>query len=180
MGSTVKDWPDWWEWELEFTSHLEKRMEDRDFTELDLRAMLERAESYRSSVVEERWMVSTRHRGAEWAVIVEPDSNAQLLIVVPAYPVKGSCMKDRYLEVTFRKGKPLAAYLYLPRSVGAKSTRTEEALPGVLVDFSASGEPIGLEIITLTSVTVSQINVVLSKLGLAAISPEELAPLQAA
>ena len=46
MGSTVKDWPDWWEWELEFTSHLEKRMEDRDFTELDLRAMLERAESY--------------------------------------------------------------------------------------------------------------------------------------
>ena len=45
MGSTVKDWPDWWEWELEFTSHLEKRMEDRDFTELDLRAMLERAES---------------------------------------------------------------------------------------------------------------------------------------
>ena len=89
MGSTVKDRPDWWEWELEFTSHLEKRMEDRDFTELDLRAMLERAESYRSSVVEERWMVSTRHRGAEWAVIVEPDSNAQLLIVVTAYPVKG-------------------------------------------------------------------------------------------
>jgi hypothetical protein len=37
-----------------------------------------------------------------------------------------------------------------------------------------------LEIITPTSVTVSQINVVLSKLGLAAISPEELAPLQAA
>ena len=89
-------------------------------------------------------------------------------------------MKDRYLEVTFRKGKPLAAYLYLPRSVGAKSTRTEEALPGVLVDFSASGEPIGLEIIIPASVTVSQINVVLSKLGLAAVSPEELAPLQAA
>jgi uncharacterized protein YuzE len=89
-------------------------------------------------------------------------------------------MKDRYLEVTFRKGKPLAAYLYLPRSVGAKSDRTEEAFPGVLVDFSANGKPIGLEIITPTSVTVSQINVVLTKLGLAAISPEELAPLQAA
>lgn len=85
-------------------------------------------------------------------------------------------MKDRYLEVTFRKGKPLAAYLYLPRSVGAKSARTEEALPGILVNFSASGEPIGLEIITPTSVTVSQINVVLAKFCLAAISPEELAP----
>ena len=89
-------------------------------------------------------------------------------------------MKDRYLEVTFRKGKPLAAYLYLPRSVGEKSARTEEALPGVLVDFAASGAPIGLEILAPASVTVSQINVVLSTLGLAAISPEELAPLQAA
>ena len=89
MGSTVTDWPDWWEWELEFTSHLEKRMEDRDFTELDLRAMLERAECYRSSIVEGRWMVSTRHRGAEWAVVVEPDSTACLLVVVTAYPVKG-------------------------------------------------------------------------------------------
>ena len=59
MGFTVKDRPDWWEWELEFTSHLEKRMDDRDFTELDLRAMLERAESYRPSVVAERWMVRT-------------------------------------------------------------------------------------------------------------------------
>jgi len=37
-----------------------------------------------------------------------------------------------------------------------------------------------LEILAPASVTVSQINVVLSTLGLAAISPEELAPLQAA
>jgi hypothetical protein len=48
------------------------------------------------------------------------------------------------------------------------------------VDFAASGAPIGLEILAPASVTVSQINVVLSTLGLAAISPEELAPLQAA
>jgi len=36
--------PDWWEWELELT-HLEKRMEDREFAEVDLRAMLEQAEA---------------------------------------------------------------------------------------------------------------------------------------
>lgn len=89
MGSTVTDWPEWWEWELEFTSHLEKHMEDRDFTELALRAMLERAESYRPSVVAARWMIRTRHRGEEWAVIVEPDSNAQFLVVITAYHVKG-------------------------------------------------------------------------------------------
>lgn len=89
MSCIVTGWPDWWEWELEFTSHLEKRMEDRDCTELDLRTMLERAESYQPSVVAARWVVRTRHRGAEWVVIVEPDSNAQLLVVVTAYPVKG-------------------------------------------------------------------------------------------
>jgi hypothetical protein len=35
------EWPTWWEWEIEITSHLETRMEDRDFTEIDLRQMLE-------------------------------------------------------------------------------------------------------------------------------------------
>lgn len=54
---------------------LKDAMEDRDFTELELRAMLERAESYRPSVVAARWIIRTRHRGAEWAVIVEPDSS---------------------------------------------------------------------------------------------------------
>ena len=39
------EWPDWWEWELELSPHLEKRMVDRDFTELDLRTMLENAEA---------------------------------------------------------------------------------------------------------------------------------------
>lgn len=60
------EWPDWWAWDLEFTPHLEKRMEDRDFTEIDL----------------------TRHRGRSWEVIVEPDSEDRLLIVVTAYPVE--------------------------------------------------------------------------------------------
>ena len=47
-------WPDWWEWELELTPHLEKRMEDREFTEVDLRAMLEQAEGHYRDVVEGR------------------------------------------------------------------------------------------------------------------------------
>jgi len=51
-------------------------------------------------------------------------------------------MKDRYLEVTFRKGKLLAAYLSLPRATGEKSKRTEQAAPGILVDYSATGNPL--------------------------------------
>lgn len=89
-------------------------------------------------------------------------------------------MKQRYLEVTYRKGRPLAAYLYLPRAVGMRSVRTQEVSPGVLVDFAESGEAIGLEIITPMSITVEQINTALTTLGLPTLTSKELAPLQAA
>ena len=80
-------WPEWWEWELELSPHLEKRMGDRDFTELDLRAMLENADAYRTDVVEGRWLIETRHRRHPWHVIVEPDPVESLLVVVTAYPI---------------------------------------------------------------------------------------------
>lgn len=53
----------------------------------NLRRMLERASSYRVDVVEGRWVIETRHRGRAWEVIVEPDWEGQLLVVVTAYPV---------------------------------------------------------------------------------------------
>lgn len=83
------EWPEWWAWELEFTPHLEKRMEDREFTEIDLRQMLERARRYRPDVVEGRWVIETRHRRRKWEVVVEPDSEERLQVVVTAYPVEG-------------------------------------------------------------------------------------------
>jgi Protein of unknown function (DUF2283) len=89
-------------------------------------------------------------------------------------------MKERYLEITFRKGKPLAAYVYLPRRGEMKSAKTVEVTPGILVDYTGSGEPIGLEITAPAHVTVEQINAVLETLGLSAMAPEELAPLCAA
>jgi hypothetical protein len=82
------EWPAWWEWELEITPHLEKRMEDRDFTEVDLRQMLEQAQGYGSDVVAGRWVIATRHCRRRWEVIVEPDADARLLVVVTAYPVE--------------------------------------------------------------------------------------------
>ena len=63
-------------------------MEDRDFTEIDLRAMLERAQDYAPDVVEGRWVIATRHRQQPWDIIVEPDPEAQLLVVVTAYPIE--------------------------------------------------------------------------------------------
>jgi hypothetical protein len=79
-------WPIWWDWELELGSHLFKRMADRGFSEVELRRMLFVASKFRKDVVPGRWVIETRHARKAWEVIVEPDSSAQLLVVVTAYP----------------------------------------------------------------------------------------------
>lgn len=89
-------------------------------------------------------------------------------------------MKDRYLEVTFRKGRPLAAYLYLPRQSGARSVRTEKVGAAIVVDFGEGGEPIGIEITAPLHVSVEEINAVLEQLGQRALTQEEYTPLAAA
>jgi hypothetical protein len=81
------EWPEWWEWELELSAHLEERMAGRDFTEVDLRRMLEYAASISPSGVEGRWAIKTTHRRRSWKVIVEPDFDRHLLVVVTAYPL---------------------------------------------------------------------------------------------
>ncbi|MCC6155257.1 MAG: hypothetical protein IT367_15930 [Candidatus Hydrogenedentes bacterium] len=62
-------------------------MDDRRFDELDLRSMMESAKSYRPDNIEGRWIVATRHRRKRWEVVVEPDREAKLLVVITAYPV---------------------------------------------------------------------------------------------
>jgi hypothetical protein len=89
-------------------------------------------------------------------------------------------MKELYLEVTFRHGRPIAAYLYLPRGTGEKSSRTSKIESGMVIDFGPSGNPIGIEITAPTKVTVADLNAVLSKLGLSPLKDIELAPLRAA
>ncbi|MEW5807504.1 MAG: DUF4258 domain-containing protein [Acidobacteriota bacterium] len=81
-------WPDWWKWELEFSPHLLKRMLDRRFTEVELRHMLERASGFQKDIVEGRWVIHTRHRRKRWQVIVEPDYEMKLLVVITAYPLE--------------------------------------------------------------------------------------------
>ena len=89
-------------------------------------------------------------------------------------------MKESYLEVTFRHGRPLAAYLYLPRDAGAKSYRTQRADPSLVIDFSRSGKPIGIEITAPSKITTASLNKVLRELGLPAIKRADLEPLKAA
>lgn len=82
-----RTWPPWWHWELELSPHLLKRMIDRQFNEVDLRRMLEHPRDLREDSVEGRWKVETLHEGRIWEVIVEPEAEVRLLVVVTAYPL---------------------------------------------------------------------------------------------
>lgn len=70
-------------------------------------------------------------------------------------------MRDRYLEVTFRHGQPIAAYYYLPRESDQKSVRTRRVEPGLVVDLAADGRAIGIEITTPAKFTLAGLNAVL-------------------
>lgn len=89
-------------------------------------------------------------------------------------------MKNSYLEVTFRHGRPLAAYLYLPRQATDKSYRTKRADPGLVIDFNRHGKPIGIEITAPAKLSAVALNRVLRCFGLPSVTRTDLAPLRAA
>ena len=84
------------------------------------------------------------------------------------------------LQITYRKGRPFAAYIYLNRRPGEKSARTEPISDDLVVDYAADGRPIGIEIVTPEAVSLDDVYDLFDRLGLARPSPVELAPLQAA
>ena len=89
-------------------------------------------------------------------------------------------MKQRYLEVTFRNGKPLAAYLYLARNPGDASVRTERHEAGLLIDFAADGRAIGVEITAPSKLSLETLNRALATVNEPPTTPAELGPLAAA
>ena len=89
-------------------------------------------------------------------------------------------MKNPYLEVTFRHGRPLAAYYYVSRRPGEKSCRTAKAEPGLVIDFNRSGKPIGIEITAPGKLSAVALNRVLRRFDLPPVARADLAPLRAA
>ena len=87
--------------------------------------------------------------------------------------------EDRYLVVTYRHGKAMAAYLHFPDMQSERAARTRKMGPDLVVDFAADGRPIGLEIISPATVTLQDVNEVLRSLNKEAMPEEELAPLKA-
>ncbi len=86
-------------------------------------------------------------------------------------------MKQRYLQVTFRKGRPFAAYLYLPRPTGARAARTLVAGSGVRIDLDERGAAIGVEITAPSAISVAQLNAIRGQNGIEGLDATEFAPL---
>jgi cation transport regulator ChaC len=89
-------------------------------------------------------------------------------------------MNRPYLEVTFRDGRPMAAYFYLPRKPRQRVHRSVPTQPGLVIDFARNGQPIGIEITAPTKLSVAALNRVLRRLGQSTVSRDDLAPLRAA
>ena len=86
-------------------------------------------------------------------------------------------MTGKYLEITYRHGKPLAAYLYLDRRPGDTAARTEKVGDGLLMDVSEDGRAIGIEITSPRKASLGALNRVLESARVGPISSEDLAPL---
>ncbi len=77
--------PEWWDWEVAFTPHIEARMEERGFSEVELRAMLNDASGFAPARRSGRYVINARRAGKPWVVVVEPDEEEGLLFIVTAY-----------------------------------------------------------------------------------------------
>jgi len=86
-------------------------------------------------------------------------------------------MKRSYLEVTYRNGKPMAGYLYLPRQADDTSVRTEKLEHGLIVDYASDGRPIGIEITSPAHASLSVMNRIIGSVDEPA-EPRDLAPLR--
>lgn len=89
-------------------------------------------------------------------------------------------MSQPYLEVTFRGGRPFAAYDYVAGRPGRKSARTRRIEPGLVVDFAKGGEPIGVQITAPGAIKFGDLNKVLKELGVPPLTRAEFEPLRVA
>jgi len=89
-------------------------------------------------------------------------------------------MREPYLHVTFRHGRSIAAYYYLPRGASQKSARTKCVEPGLIIDFAVKGHAIGVETTAPARMSLTALNAVLSELGQPPATEADLVPLLAA
>ncbi len=87
-------------------------------------------------------------------------------------------MSEPYLEVTYRKGRAFAAYLYLSRQ-SDDSVSNSRSSGSLVVDYASDDRPIGIEIPSPSSSSLHELRAKLVELHIAGIADGELAPLAA-
>lgn len=90
-------------------------------------------------------------------------------------------MTERSLQITYRKGRPFAAYLHLSHETGERSARMVPSALGLLVvDYAANGQAIGVEITAPTAVSLERLNNLPAELGESPLAEHEYAPIRVA
>lgn len=84
---------------------------------------------------------------------------------------------SRWLSVTFRDGRLIAAYLYLRREPNDSVARTTPTADGMLVDYDSAAKPLGIEFTAPSHITLNSVNSLLQSLAEAPATVEELSPL---
>jgi hypothetical protein len=81
-------WPSWWDWELDFSSELPDRMQERGFTETDLRRMLHDATDWWPDKEEGRFAIRSGWEARDWEIIVEPVPEDRRLVIITAFRLR--------------------------------------------------------------------------------------------
>ena len=88
-------------------------------------------------------------------------------------------MSQVSLEVTYRQGRPVAAYLYLPRRAEDKAEHSRR-VGSLVADLTNDGRLIGVEFTSTQNVDATALDRLLAEYHASQISRDELAPLFAA
>jgi uncharacterized protein YuzE len=84
------------------------------------------------------------------------------------------------LQITYRRGRPFAAYIYFDAAKHALVERSEEIAPEIVVDYDSDSNPVGVEIVSPEATGVDEILGVFDRLGITRPELTELDPLVAA
>jgi uncharacterized protein YuzE len=88
-------------------------------------------------------------------------------------------MKHPFLEVTYRRGKPVAGYLYLSEPSSGTPCQTRHVRPDVLVDIDSNGRALGVEFLAPGFVTPEDVEAIVRCLDGVPVPTEDLSPIMA-
>ncbi len=88
-----------------------------------------------------------------------------------------SSTENRYLEITYRHGKTVAAYFSLPRLAGDVCSRTVPGKAGLVIDYAVDGRAIGIEITSPSTLTLTALNEALGAVHQPPATPDDISPL---